>query len=73
MFLAVNWADYFAGLLPDNIKGLMVVLDNGCDSPISFLLNGAEVLFLGEGDLHDKKCKFDLQWLLLFRICCYPV
>jgi hypothetical protein len=72
MFMAISWANYFTDLLPDNIKGVKAVLDNGCDSPMTFLLNGAEVLFLGEGDLHDTECKFDLQRAIEIRIL-FPV
>ena len=29
MFTAINWATYFENLLPRNVEGMTVVLDNG--------------------------------------------
>ena len=51
----VNWGTYFEDILPANIKGLVVVLDNGCDEPYSYQIDGQEVQRLGPGDLHPKE------------------
>jgi hypothetical protein len=71
VFIVVSWADYFADLLPDNILGLTIVLENGCDSAFTFVVNGKEVVFIGEGDHHDPTCKFDVPWRLALRSCGY--
>jgi hypothetical protein len=60
VFVVVSWADYFGDLLPDHIVGLTIVLENGCDSAFTFAVNGKDVIFIGEGDHHDKNCKFDV-------------
>jgi Adenylate and Guanylate cyclase catalytic domain len=54
MFTAINWRVYFENLLPDNIVGVTLVLSNGCDEPFTYTINGHDVVFVGEGDLHDK-------------------
>ena len=41
--------------LPDTAKGLVVVLENGCDPPFTYQINGESVIPLGHGDLHDTK------------------
>jgi len=39
--------------LPDTAQGVVVVLENGCDTPFTYQINGREVEPLGHGDLHD--------------------
>jgi hypothetical protein len=41
------------GILPAGQDGLIVVVDNECGLPFTYQVNGAEPIFLGEGDLHD--------------------
>jgi len=53
MFTALNWATYFEHLLPENIVGVTLVLENGCDDPVTYTINGNDVVFEGAGDLHD--------------------
>ena len=55
MFTAINWRVYFENLLPDNIVGVNLVLDNGCDTQVTFTINGKNVVFDGEGDLHEPQ------------------
>jgi hypothetical protein len=43
--------------------GLTVVLENGCDAPITFTIDGDEVVSFVEGDEHDTKCEFDVGLL----------
>jgi len=51
----VNWGAYFENILPPNVQGIVVVLDNGCDEPYTYQINGEEVKRVGPGDLHDDK------------------
>lgn len=51
----VHWADYFENSLPASMHGLVLVLENGCDEPYTYEIDGGEVTPLGHGDLHDKK------------------
>ena len=55
MRLVIHWARYFTDLLPDNIRGLVFVLDNGCDEPFTYQIDGGMVTPLGHGDLHSTK------------------
>ncbi|CAB9528546.1 Receptor-type guanylate cyclase gcy [Seminavis robusta] len=55
LFTVINWATFFENLLPDNIMGVTLVLENGCDQPFTYTINGPEVVFQGPGDLHDMK------------------
>jgi hypothetical protein len=55
MGIIIHWARYFRGILPQQIRGIVFVLDNGCDDPYTYQINGASVVPLGHGDLHDPK------------------
>lgn len=55
LFTAINWASYFQNLMPDNVQGLTLVLDNGCDHPYTYTIYGSEVKFEGVGDLHETR------------------
>lgn len=49
------WESFFADILPQNVNGLVAVLRNTpCDQAFTFMINGPDVEFLGEGDLHDQ-------------------
>lgn len=50
----VHWGSYFLRVLPQNIRGIHVVLKMSCGKPYTYLINGHDVQPLGEGDLHDK-------------------
>lgn len=50
----MNWDSFFADVLPKNSKGLVAVLKNTCEQAYTFKIDGPEVLYLGEGDLHDS-------------------
>ena len=49
----VNWGTYFEDILPYNIRGIVAVLDNGCDEPFTYQIDGQVVQRLGPGDLHN--------------------
>eukprot|EP00977_Amphora_coffeiformis_P018149 scaffold6242_cov168-Amphora_coffeaeformis.AAC.1 len=55
MRAVIHWARYFNDNLPKNIKGLVTVLENGCDEPYTYQIEGANVVPLGHGDFHDSK------------------
>lgn len=62
----INWKTYFTHVLPENIKGVHVVLVNECAGAYTYEVNGAQVKGLGVGDLHDPKFN-DLEQSLSFR------
>ena len=51
----LHWARYFKNLLPETSQGLIFVLENGCEDPYTYRIDGAEVTPIGHGDLHDRK------------------
>eukprot|EP00977_Amphora_coffeiformis_P019070 scaffold6899_cov183-Amphora_coffeaeformis.AAC.3 len=55
MRAVIHWARYFANVLPASTQGLLFVLENGCDEPFTYRIDGAKVTPIGHGDLHDRK------------------
>lgn len=55
LFTAINWAVFFEDVFPETIVGISFVLDNTCDKQHSYTINGKDVIYEGEGDLHDPK------------------
>ena len=52
------WDAPLVNLLPEEAKGLVVVVENSCNQSYSFELNGPRAVFLGEGDKHDPKYNY---------------
>ncbi|CAB9515699.1 Receptor-type guanylate cyclase gcy [Seminavis robusta] len=50
-----SWQTYFQGILPDNARGFVMVLENACDGAYTYVINGAEVFLVGSGDMHDPE------------------
>ena len=48
------WGTFFETILPDYVQDILVVVSNTCDQSFTYILNGANATFLGEGDLHDS-------------------
>ena len=53
--LSFDWATFFSNTLPLNAVGLYAVLSNTCGQAFTFMLNGPDVTFIGEGDSHDTE------------------
>jgi class 3 adenylate cyclase len=51
----IYWQVYFEKILPPHQKGVLVVLENSCDQKYSYVVNGREAEYIGQGDLHDTK------------------
>lgn len=53
----LEWKTYFRNLLPSNINGVVVVLENTCNGTFTYVLNGEDedVIPIGFGDHHDTK------------------
>jgi class 3 adenylate cyclase len=51
----IHWASYFKEILPPNVHGLVLVLDNGCDGTFTYRIDGLEVESIGFGDHHRKR------------------
>lgn len=55
LFAVFQWAAYFEGLLPKNTPGVHVILENNCEGPFTYLVEGDTAQFLGPGDHHDPQ------------------
>jgi hypothetical protein len=51
----VTWDRYLTNLLPEGVNGLVCVLKNSCGQSYTYVLNGNDATFLGEGDFHDPR------------------
>ena len=49
-----QWHKLFVDLVPDEIDGVVVVVQNACQQSVTYQINGPKVYFLGYGDHHDK-------------------
>ena len=49
------WSTFLKDILPAGEIGLVVVFENTCNQSFTFQLNGPDVVYLGEGDLHDRR------------------
>jgi len=63
----VGWDEPFRNLLPEGVNGINVVMTNTCNQTFTYLLDGPEVFFLGEGDFHQTSYNhyafgIDLFW-----------
>ena len=47
------WDSFFTNILHEGANGIYVVLHSTCGQHYTYMLNGPEAIFLGEGDLHD--------------------
>ena len=47
------WHMYIKNLIPDGINGIIVVVRNTCEQVFTYRIDGPDVIFLGESDLHD--------------------
>jgi hypothetical protein len=50
----IYWRLYFDDILPPNAKGVIAVLENNENQTFTYQLDGPDVTYLGEGDLHDE-------------------
>jgi class 3 adenylate cyclase len=51
----VEWRHKFAQILPEGVKGIILVVKNACNQAFTFEVNGPSVVYLGPEDLHDHE------------------
>jgi hypothetical protein len=51
----VNWTSFFQNVLPDKVKGIVVVVDGTCGANFSYEIMGTESIFIGHGNHHHSK------------------
>jgi Adenylate and Guanylate cyclase catalytic domain len=49
------WRKILGDVLPSGTNGFVVVVNNTCQKPFTYVLNGPQVDFIGVGNLHDEK------------------
>ena len=49
----IAWDVPLRNLLPETVSGIYAVISNNCNQSYTYLLDGPDALFMGEGDLHD--------------------
>ena len=49
----ILWLPFFSNVLPESAVGIIGVLENTCNQTFTFRIDGAEVTFMGNDDLHD--------------------
>ena len=52
--MTIFWRKIFDNLLGPGSQGLIAVIGNDCNQTLTFKINGPDVIYLGEGDLHDS-------------------
>jgi hypothetical protein len=55
MSALIRWESYFVNVLPSQIRGVNMVLNNQCGAVYTFKITGTEPDPVGLGDLHDTK------------------
>lgn len=54
--LAVEpWTSFFKNALPVGLDGFIVDVSGSCGSKNTFMINGPKAVFIGQGDLYNKK------------------
>ena len=51
----IRWEGFFAGVLPEQLQGIHMVLDNSCDDVYTFMVTGDDPAPVGLGDLHETQ------------------
>ena len=50
----IYWMRFFSNVLPPSASGLIGVLGNSCNQTFTFRIDGVNVYFVGDNDLHDS-------------------
>lgn len=50
----VAWDVPLRNLLPETVSGIYAVIGNNCNQSYTYVLDGPDAIYLGEGELHDK-------------------
>lgn len=53
--ITFSWMAVFWNILPENVRGVIAVLETSTGQKTSFRVDGKFGTFLGEGDMHDPK------------------
>jgi len=51
----IHWRSYFHDILPENVQGITLVLNNTCSGSFTYEIQGKHVYGVGWGDLHEPE------------------
>jgi len=51
----IYWSLLFRNILPPYANGYICILENSFNQTLAYRVDGAEAIYLGEGDLHDDR------------------
>ena len=71
MYIA-EWDMFFDNLLPPDVRNIIFVLDNHCNEPYTYSVDGTTVEMVGKGDLHDPKFSSFVQSTNLHEFTSVP-
>ena len=57
----IYWQSYFTNVLPQGQNGVVAILENSCGQSFTYVLNGPNVYYVGQGDMHEPR--FD-DWVV---------
>ena len=52
---AYAWDQALNALLPSGVKGIHAIISNDCNQTYTYVINGVDALFRGEGDMHEQQ------------------
>ena len=53
LLILLRWNVYFSDILPDDVRGIYLVLENTCNNTATWKIEGKDARYIGSGDLHD--------------------
>lgn len=72
VWLMMDWSLYFSNLLPENVKGVNLVVKSSCGQVITYVINGLEAEFVDFDDVHDPQYDY-LEFAADFQVSDVPV
>jgi class 3 adenylate cyclase len=52
------WSIFFEDILPEEARGIFVLVENECGQNYTYQVNGPQATFYGAGDLHDSRYNY---------------
>eukprot|EP00980_Cylindrotheca_fusiformis_P024185 scaffold11607_cov88-Cylindrotheca_fusiformis.AAC.2 len=59
--MSLRWDSFILPNMPPDPNGILVVIGNSCNQEFTFALTDNDVIYLGDGDLHEAKYE-SLKW-----------
>jgi hypothetical protein len=69
---AIQWDLYFMTVLHEGADGIVCVIENSCGDAFTYVINGPEADFLGNGDLHESEYSSYDQFLTTINFEPFP-